>query len=135
MDRLATRASFDDVVDGSDVLSLHIPLAPETHHLVDRDVLHRMRRTAVLVNTARGPVVDEAALVEALRDGVIAGAGLDVYEDEPRLAPGLADLPNVVLLPHVGSATHTVRSKMAEMCARNAVAMLRGEGPPHTVEA
>lgn len=133
MDRWATRTGFEEVVAESDVLSLHVPLAPETRHLVDADVLRRMRPTAVVVNTARGPVVDEAALVEALRDGVIAGAGLDVYEDEPRLTPGLADLPNVVLLPHVGSATHTVRAKMAEMAAANAVAMLRGEQPPHTV--
>ncbi len=133
MDRCATRASFEELVSDSDVLSLHVPLAPETRHLVDAGVLARMRRTAVLVNTARGPVVDEAALVEALRDGVIAGAGLDVYEAEPQLAPGLAELPNTVLLPHVGSATHSVRSKMAELCAANAVAMLRGETPPHVV--
>lgn len=134
LDRWATRASFDELVSDSDVLSLHVPLAPETRHLVDADVLARMRRTAVLVNTARGPVVDEAALVAALRDGAIAGAGLDVYEAEPRLAPGLAELPNTVLLPHVGSATHSVRSQMAELCAANAVAMLRGETPPHVVE-
>lgn len=134
MDRWATRASLEELVSDSDVLSLHVPLAPETRHLVDADVLARMRRTAVLVNTARGPVVDEAALVAALRDGVIAGAGLDVYEAEPRLSPGLAELPNTVLLPHVGSATHSVRSKMAELCAANAVAMLRGEAPPHVVE-
>lgn len=134
MDRWATRVSFDTVVEDSDVVSLHVPMAPETRHLVDRDVLHRMRRTAVLVNTARGPVVDEAALVEALRDEVIAGAGLDVYEDEPRLAAGLAELRNAVLLPHVGSATHTVRARMAELCAENAIAMLRGERPPHLVE-
>jgi glyoxylate reductase len=133
MDEWATRTGFDDVVADSDIVSLHVPLAPETHHLVDGDVLRRMRRTAVVVNTARGPVVDETALVAALRDGVIGGAGLDVYEDEPRLAPGLAELPNVVLLPHVGSATHTVRAKMAEMAAANAVAMLRGERPPHAV--
>jgi glyoxylate reductase len=134
MDQWATRTGFDEVVTDSDVVSLHVPLAPETRHLVDGDVLRRMRRTAVLVNTARGPVVDEAALVEALRDGEIAAAGLDVYEDEPRLAAGLAELPNVVLLPHVGSATHTVRAKMAEMAAANAVAMLRGEHPPHPVD-
>lgn len=134
MDRWATRATFEELVPDCDVLSLHVPLAPETRHLVDADVLARMRRTAVLVNTARGPVVDEAALVEALRDGVIAGAGLDVYEAEPRLSPGLAELPNTVLLPHVGSATHSVRSTMAELCAANAVAMLRGETPPHVVE-
>ena len=134
MDRWATRSTFEEIVAESDVVSLHVPLAPGTRHLVDAGVLARMRRTAVLVNTARGPVVDEAALVEALRDGVIAGAGLDVYEAEPRLAPGLADLRNAVLLPHVGSATHSVRSRMAELCAANAVAMLRGETPPHVVE-
>ena len=133
MEQWAERAGLDEIVTGSDVVSLHVPLAPETRHLVDADVLARMRRTAVLVNTARGPVVDEAALVVALRDGVIAGAGLDVYEAEPRLAPGLAELPNTVLLPHVGSATHSVRSRMAELCAANAVAMLRGETPPHVV--
>ena len=133
MEQWAERADFDEIVSGSDVVSLHVPLAAETRHLVDTDVLARMRRTAVLVNTARGPVVDEAALVVALRDGVIAGAGLDVYEAEPRLAPGLAELPNTVLLPHVGSATHSVRARMAELCAANAVAMLRGETPPHVV--
>jgi glyoxylate reductase len=92
-----------------------------------------MKPTAILVNTARGPIVDEAALVEALGSGRPAGAGLDVYEHEPRLAPGLADLPNVVLLPHVGSATVEVRAKMAELCADNAIAMGRGQIPPHCV--
>jgi glyoxylate reductase len=133
MDRWGSRTDLETVLADSDIVSLHVPLAAQTHHLVDAAALRRMRRSAVVVNTARGPVVDEAALVAALRDGVIAGAGLDVYEDEPRLAPGLAELPNVVLLPHVGSATHTVRAKMAEMAATNAVAMLRGEPPPHAV--
>ncbi|GGG03638.1 D-glycerate dehydrogenase [Rhodococcoides trifolii] len=125
--------SWDDIVTGSDFLSLHIPLSDATHHLVDSAALSAMKPSAVLINTARGPVVDETALVTALHDGVIAAAGLDVYEHEPRLAPGLADLPNVVLLPHVGSATVSVRSEMARLCATNAAAMATGSKPPHCV--
>lgn len=126
-------ASWDEIVTNSDVLSLHVPLTAQTHHLVDSKVLHRMKDSALLVNTARGPVVDEAALVRALADGQIAGAGLDVYENEPDLAPGLAGLSNTVLLPHLGSATEAVRSEMARVCAVNAVAMARGELPAHPV--
>nr|WP_323806954.1 NAD(P)-dependent oxidoreductase [Amycolatopsis methanolica] len=118
---------WDELVERSDFLSLHVPLTAETRHLADASVLRRMKRSAILINTARGPVVDERALVEALRSGEIAGAGLDVYEDEPRLAPGLADLPNTTLLPHVGSATRSVRAKVAESCARNAIALTAGE--------
>ena len=90
-----------------------------------------MKKTAILINTARGPVIDEAALVEALRKGDIAGAGLDVYEDEPLLKPGLADLDNVVLAPHIGSASVETRTKMATMAAQNVLAVLRGEVPPN----
>ena len=93
-----------------------------------------MKKTAYLINTARGPLVDEEALVAALREGVIAGAGLDVYEDEPKLATGLAELPNTVLLPHLGSATLETRNKMAEMAASNVIAALRGETPPNLVK-
>ena len=120
-------------MERSDFLSLHVPLNDQTRHLVDADVLRRMKPDAILINTARGPVVHEAALVDALRDGVIAGAGLDVFEDEPRLAPGLAELPNTVLLPHVGSATVPVRSEMARLSALNAVAIAEGRVPPHAV--
>lgn len=129
----ARQVSWAELVDTSDFLSLHVPLADGTHHLVDAAVLNAMKSTAILVNTARGSVVDEDALVAALRDGTLAGAGLDVYEHEPRLAPGLADLTNVVLLPHLGSATVRVRDRMAELCAANAIAMGSGQLPPHCV--
>jgi glyoxylate reductase len=124
---------WDELVERSDFLSLHVPLNDQTRHLVDAGVLERMKPDAILINTARGPVVDEAALVDALRNGVIAGAGLDVFEDEPKLAPGLAELPNTVLLPHVGSATVPVRSEMARLSALNAVAIAEGRTPPHAV--
>ncbi|WP_308114613.1 D-glycerate dehydrogenase [Streptomyces sp. ISL-12] len=126
-------ADWDDLVRTSDFLSLHVPLTAETHHLVDARILRAMKPTACLINTSRGPVVDETALVAALRAGEIAGAGLDVYEDEPALADGLAELPNTTLLPHIGSATRSVRSTMAALCAENAVAMARGQMPPHAV--
>ena len=112
------------------MVSLHVPLTPETRHLIDAAALRRMRPSAYLVNTARGPIVDEAALAEALAGGVIAGAGLDVFEHEPRVHPALLGLENVVLLPHLGSATHQTRTAMAVLAARNAAAVLRGEEPP-----
>ncbi len=115
-----------ELLERSDFVSLHVPLTPETRHLIGERELARMRRHAVLVNTSRGPVVDEAALVHALRSGVIAAAALDVFEDEPRLAPGLVELSNVVLCPHLGSATHATRDRMAESAARNIVACLAG---------
>jgi glyoxylate reductase len=130
---LGRRVSFDELIETSDFVSVHVPMSPSTHHLIDRNVLARMKPNAILVNTARGPVVDEDALVDALRTGVIAGAGLDVYENEPELAPGLVDQANTVLLPHLGSATVAVRARMAELCALNALAMARRELPPHPV--
>jgi len=99
--------------------------------MIDARALSKMKRTAYLINTARGPVVDEVALVEALRTGRIAGAGLDVYEEEPRMAPGLADCPNALLLPHLGSATVATRAAMARIAAENLCAALRGERPPN----
>jgi glyoxylate reductase len=120
---------FDGLISRSDVLSLHAPLTPDTRHAVDADALRRMRPGSFLVNTARGALVDEAALVDALRDGPLAGAGLDVYEHEPRLHPGLLDLPNVTLLPHVGSATRETRTRMAMLAARNVHAVLTGAAP------
>lgn len=123
----AVRVSIDELLRTSDVVSLHCPYGPQTHHLIDADALANMKPTAFLINTARGPVVDEAALVTALKSGRIAGAGLDVYEREPELAAGLIDLENVVLLPHVGSATIETRTAMATLAARNAVAVLNGQ--------
>ena len=113
-----------ELLERSDFVSLHVPLSSETRHLIGETELRRMRPHAVLVNTARGPIVDENALVRALREGWIAGAGLDVFENEPKLAPGLAELPNVVLTPHVGSATIVTRNRMAEMAARSIIAAL-----------
>ena len=124
---------LDRLLAEADVVSLHVPLSAQTRHLVDEAALRRMKPTAVLVNTARGAVVDERALVRALRERWIAAAGLDVYEDEPRLAPGLTECRNAVLAPHLGSATVRTRATMAEMCAANAVAALRGTVPPHCV--
>jgi lactate dehydrogenase-like 2-hydroxyacid dehydrogenase len=108
-------------------VSLHCPLTPDTHHLIDARRLSLMQPHAHLVNTTRGPVVDEAALVEALRAGAIAGAGLDVFEHEPQVHPGLLELENVVLVPHLGSATLETRTAMAVLAARNALAVLAGE--------
>lgn len=128
-----TQVSWDELLETSDHISLHVPLAPDTKHLIGAEELARMKSTAVLVNTARGPVVDEKALVAALRDGTIEAAGLDVYENEPALADGLAELPNTFLLPHIGSAERATRARMGEMCAENALAMVRGEVPPYPV--
>jgi glyoxylate reductase len=124
------RVDFDAIVAEADVISLHTPLLPSTRHLVDEDVLRRMKPTAVLVNTSRGPVVDETALVRALQGGWIGAAGLDVYEREPEMAPGLAECRNAVLAPHLGSATVKTRAAMARLCAENAVAALDGRVPP-----
>ncbi|HZE22311.1 MAG TPA: D-glycerate dehydrogenase [Desulfobaccales bacterium] len=124
-------APLDTLLQEADFVSLHVPLTSQTRHLISRRELQLMKPSAYLINTARGPVVDEAALVEALRQGEIRGAGLDVYEREPALAPGLADLENVVLLPHVGSATIETRTRMAQMAADNLLAGLRGDPPPN----
>jgi glyoxylate reductase len=120
---------FETLVATSDVLSLHAPLTPATRHAIGRDALRRMKPGSYLVNTARGALVDEAALAEALREGPLAGAGLDVYEHEPRITSALLELPNVVLLPHVGSATRDTRTRMAMLAARNAHAVLSGRPP------
>jgi glyoxylate reductase len=144
MDIVYTRRSRGDqpgqveleaLLERADVVSLHCPLTPETLHLIDARALERMRDDAYLVNTARGPVVDEAALAQALADGVIAGAALDVFEREPEVHPALLELENVVLVPHLGSATVETRTAMAELAAENAIAVLAGNPPPTPVHA
>lgn len=127
------RTGVDEVLEEADIVSLHVPLTPETRHLVGARELAMMRPGSFLINTARGPVVDEVALVEALRTGHLGGAALDVYEREPELAPGLADLANVLLLPHLGSATVETRGTMSEVAVRNAIAAVRGEPVPYLV--
>ncbi|MBS1887886.1 MAG: D-glycerate dehydrogenase [Actinobacteria bacterium] len=129
----ATRLDLEDLLATSDVVSLHTPLTPETRHLIGTRELALMKPTATLVNTSRGAVVDEAALVAALRDGEIGTAGLDVFEHEPDIHPGLLALENAVLVPHIGSATVETRAAMAELAAANAVAIARGETPPTPV--
>ncbi|GAB4100217.1 D-glycerate dehydrogenase [Sinomonas halotolerans] len=126
----AQRVDLDELLAVSDVVSLHCPYGPATHHLIGAEQLSAMKGSAFLVNTARGPIVDEAALAAALRDGAIAGAGLDVYEHEPQVHPALLELENVVLLPHLGSATVETRTAMAMLAADNALAVLSGARPP-----
>lgn len=121
--------SLDRLLNTSDVVSLHVPLTPETSHLIDRRALARMKRSAYLVNTARGPVVDEAALAWALRQHLLAGAALDVYEHEPAVHPDLLSLDNVLLVPHLGSATTETRTAMADLAADNVLAVLSGRPP------
>jgi glyoxylate reductase len=118
--------SFDQLLSTSHVVSLHVPLTPDTEHLVNQRALLRMRRSAFLVNTSRGPVVDEAALAWALRERVISGAALDVYEREPLVHPDLLQLDNIVLAPHMGSGTTETRTAMADLAARNVLAVLAG---------
>ena len=113
----------------SDFLTLHVPLLPQTKHYIGAAELKQMKKTAVLINAARGPVVDEKALVEALRAKTIWGAGLDVFEDEPALAPGLAELDNVVIVPHIASATAETRYKMGEIAVNNVIKVLTGQAP------
>jgi glyoxylate reductase len=127
----ARRVPLMQLLATADVVTIHSPLTPETRHLIDSTALRQMREDAYLVNTARGPIVDEAALVKALRDHRIAGAALDVFEEEPNVHPGLLELDNVVLMPHLGSATIETRTAMATLAAENALAVLRGE-PPKT---
>jgi glyoxylate reductase len=132
-----TGASYRDtpeaVLKEADVVSIHVPLLDSTRHLINRDRLAMMKPTAYIVNTSRGPVVDEAALVLALKNNVIKGAALDVFENEPKLAPGLVELPNVVITPHIASATEETRSKMSEMAAQAIIDALEGRKPVNLV--
>jgi len=125
----ARYVEFDELLETVDFVSVHTPITDETHHLIGPKELGRMKPTAVLVNTSRGPVVDEAALADALAAGRIFAAGLDVYEEEPKVHPKLLELENVVLAPHIGSASVETRDRMAALAAENLAAVLRGEDP------
>ena len=126
-------ADFNTLLAQSDFVSIHVPLTEETRHLIDGEVFKRMKTTAYLINTSRGPIVDERALEKALREGKIAGAGLDVYENEPSVTPGLMKQENAVLLPHMGSATIETRTRMGLKAAENLLAGLSGKRPPDCV--
>ena len=125
----AVQMSLDRLLSTSDVVSLHVPMLPETKHLIDKKSLARMKRTAYLINTSRGPVVDEEALAWALKERLIAGAALDVYEKEPEVNAGLMSLENALLIPHLASATTETRTAMADLAVSNAIAVLNGQPP------
>jgi glyoxylate reductase len=129
----ASRVELEELLRRSDVVSLHAPASPETHHLIDADALRLMGEQAVLVNTARGSLVDLAALAAALREGRLGAAGLDVYEDEPRVPAEILEAPHAVLAPHIGSATIRARDAMARMVADSVIAVLEGGEPPSRV--
>jgi glyoxylate reductase len=129
----ARYASLDTLLAEADFVSLHTPLTEETRHLIGAEQLRQMKSSAILINTARGPVVDEEALAEALSSGQIGGAGLDVYEEEPAVHPKLLEAPNAVLLPHIGSASWATRRRMCTLAAENALAVLRGQPPANPV--
>jgi glyoxylate reductase len=131
----AEALSLDRLLNTSDVVSLHVPLTPETRHLIDKKAITRMKRSAYLINTARGPVIDEAALAWALQQHLLAGAALDVYEDEPAIHPDLLQLENVLLVPHLGSATTETRTAMANLAVDNVIAVLGGRPPLTPVPA
>lgn len=126
-------ATPEELLKAADFVSVHVPLLPTTKHLINADRLRMMKPSAYIVNTSRGPVIDEAALVDALKNKVIKGAALDVYENEPNLAPGLAELENVVITPHTASATEETRAAMSEVAAKNIIAALEGQVPPNNL--
>jgi glyoxylate reductase len=126
----AKKVELNDLLKQSDVVSIHVPLLPSTRHLINATNLKLMKKTALLINTSRGPVVDEKALVVALKAKQLGGAGLDVFEFEPKLAAGLSKLPNVALTPHIASGTHEARNEMSLLAARNILAAMNGEVPP-----
>jgi glyoxylate reductase len=131
----ASRTDIATLLKESDFVTLHTPLLPETRHLINAQSLKTMKKTAYLINASRGPVVDEAALAQALKEGWIAGAGIDVFEDEPTVHPGLLGLPNAVLSPHIGSASWETRLRMANLAVDNCLAVLEGRTPPTPINA
>lgn len=130
----ARHVPLRDLLEHSDVVSIHVPLLPSTHHLIGKAAFGNMKKNAILINTSRGPIVDEAALVAALKKKQIWGAGIDVFEHEPALTPGLTDLPNVILTPHIASGTREARDEMAIVVATNVIAALQRRVPPNVVQ-
>ena len=129
----ARKVQLDELLKNSDFISLHVPLNNDTFHLLDAAKLSLLKETAILINTSRGQIIDESALVKVLKNKKIAGAGLDVYEFEPKITEGLYKLDNVVLLPHIGSATHDTRRNMSMIAAKNLISMMNGERPEFLV--
>ena len=129
----ARQVSLEELYRRSDFISVHVPLLPETHHLFDDSSFEQMKPNCIVVNTSRGPVVDEKALVRALQSGAIAGAGLDVYEHEPEIEPALLELENAVLAPHFASGSHQTRLRMCMVAAENLIQGLGGDRPPNLV--
>lgn len=129
----ATKVDKDTLLKESDFITIHCPLTRDTYHAFGMEEFKKMKRTACIINTSRGPVIDEEALAKALKEGIIFAAGLDVFEKEPEVHPDLLDCPNAVLIPHLGSASVETRSRMAEIAAKNIVARLSGETPPNAV--
>lgn len=127
------RAAPEDIFKEADFVSIHVPLLPTTHHLVNAERLRLMKPTAYLVNTSRGPIVDEKALAEALRDKIIRGAAIDVFENEPAMEPMLKDLDNIIVTPHIASATEETRQKMGEVAAKNILEVLAGNPAPNAI--
>lgn len=125
--------TVEDVLKQADIISLHVPLNAETRHLINAEHFKMMKPTAYLINTSRGPVIDEVALVQALKEGTITGAGIDVLENEPALTPGMAELPNLIITPHIASASLDSRDDMARIAARNIIAVLSGDKPLNPV--
>jgi lactate dehydrogenase-like 2-hydroxyacid dehydrogenase len=131
----SSSASMEDLLKNSDFISIHVPLLPETKHLISAPQFELMKKTVVLINTARGPIVDELALLNALKKQDIFAAGIDVWENEPQLTPGLADLENIVITPHTASATIETRDNMSKVAAENIIAALKGETPPNLINS
>ncbi|MDI9594454.1 MAG: D-glycerate dehydrogenase [Atribacterota bacterium] len=131
----ASYVSFDELLRKSDFISVHVPLTEETFHLIGQEEFSMMKKESYLINTARGPIIDEKALVKALKGGVIRGAALDVFENEPAIEQELMNMDNVVIVPHIGSASYRTRTKMAIMAAKNLISALKGERPEFLVNS
>ena len=132
--RVEFRQTVEEILKESNFVSIHVPLLPATHHLINAQKIGLMKRTAYLINTSRGPIIDEGALAVALKQRIIKGAAIDVFENEPAMHPMLKDLDNIIVTPHIASATEETRQKMSELAAQNIVEALEGRTPPNLVK-